>query len=58
MDRREFKDPAPRDLVSDNSEAFKGVKTLEEFKTVLDGILEKEAGYFAFAESAAAAPSQ
>ncbi|MEC9464962.1 MAG: hypothetical protein VX834_04205 [Myxococcota bacterium] len=47
LDTREFKDPSPRDLVGDNRAALEGVKTLEEFKTVVDDILAKETGYFA-----------
>jgi hypothetical protein len=46
LDKREFKDPGARDIVKDNVDAFKGVKTVEDFKAALDGVLEKESAYF------------
>jgi len=47
LDKREFKDPGARDIVKDNADAFKGVKTVEDFKAALDGVLTKESAYFA-----------
>ena len=47
LDKREFTDPGARDIVKDNADAFKGVKTVEDFKKVLDDVLSKESAYFA-----------
>ncbi len=46
LDKREFTDAGARDIVKDNAEAFKGVKTVEDFKKVLDDVLAKESAYF------------
>lgn len=46
LDKRVFTDPGARDVVSAHVEAFKGVKTLENFKEVLSDVMAKEAGFF------------
>jgi hypothetical protein len=46
IDKPQWKDPAPRDLVKDNLAALVQVSTLDELKKFVDGLLTKEQAYF------------
>ena len=42
LDTIEFKDPAPKNLVADRQDAWKGIKTLDEVQTFIDALVKDE----------------
>ena len=47
LDKPQWRDPAPRDLIAERSAAFKGLGALDALKAFVDDVLAKEKAYFA-----------
>ena len=45
LDTIEFKDPAPKTLVADRQDAWKGIATLEDFQGFIDALVKEEDAY-------------